>query len=43
MKKQILMFAALLIVSLAALAQGQKRFNLYAGLMPSWLRKESSQ
>ena len=30
MKKQILMFAALLIVSLAALAQGQKRFNLYA-------------
>ena len=30
MKKQFLMFAALLIVSLAALAQGQKRFNLYA-------------
>ena len=31
MKKNVLMFAAFLIVSLAAFAQGQKRFNLYAG------------
>ena len=30
MKKNVLMFAAFLIVSLAAFAQGQKRFNLYA-------------
>ena len=30
MKKQFLLFAALFVVSLAALAQSQKRFNLYA-------------
>ena len=30
MKKNVLMFAAFLIVSLAAFAQGHKRFNLYA-------------
>ena len=30
MKKYVLMFAAFLIVSLAAIAQGQKRVYLYA-------------